>query len=90
MENHFSIKVFKKEMYYQPSWYSDQEIFFKLLHKKKLLSQDYINLSRLYIRYNHLDKKSLRQYFNIILNKTNKKNIEDILEEVRYENTHLT
>lgn len=82
MDKTFSISAFKQEMYYHPPWYNDQKIFFKLLDKKKLIYTDYITLSRLYIRYNHVDKPYLNMYFDIILKKTHIKSIEELLKEV--------
>lgn len=82
MAKTFSISAFKQEMHYHPPWYNDQKIFLKLLDKKKLIYTDYITLSRLYIRYNHLDKTYLNIYFDIMLKKIHKKNINELLKEV--------
>lgn len=88
MDKTFSISAFKQEMYYHPPWYNDQKIFFKLLDKKKLIYTDYTTLSRLYIRYNHLDKPYLNMYFDIMLKKIHKKSIEELLKEVLTTNSN--
>lgn len=88
MYKNFSVNLLKKEMHYHPPWYNDKSIFFKLLNKKVFSPNDYILFSRLYIRYSHVNTQYLNEYFHIILNKTNKKNIDEILTQARNYKNH--
>lgn len=68
--NYINIYKLRKELYYHPPWYKDQEIFLKLLKKSTFTDEDIIDFGRIYVRYNHLKNlKELRKYLNYILEK---------------------
>ena len=86
INTHFNIHKLNKEMYYCPSWNNDHKFFIKLLDKSHFTNQDIRQLSRFYIKYNHIYKKEnyeLKKYFNYILIKMKIYTIKNLLEYTR-------
>lgn len=88
MQNHnkdINIYKLKKELYYHPAWYKDQEYFFKLLNQSQFKQKDIIDFGRLYVKYSHLTYyKELNKYFNFILERMNLNNKVNLCDKTKH------
>lgn len=92
MTKSLNLDLLNEEMYYEPSWYIDQFLFYELLNASKLTKPQYLEIARLHIKYRHiLHRPAAKKSFAYLLSKTKCLNILDLynLTKILYKNNNL-